>query len=347
MEVMQEVDGNNVTLFWYPVNGDRNPVNYEVQEAIVSLEGELLTAQLNNLEIGAHKIQVNYKGSVPKTDEVLGIIFQHTGISHSQEELTAMKEHIAKKEEPWYSDYQKLKSTVSDQMSSWEFTPNAQEGVGIGTPEGHGNIVSFEQSANAAYFNALQWVITGEDKYTNTAVEVLNAWANQLKIVDGRDRILGAAISSYEVIGSSIELSASAVPGYQFVYWLDVTTNKVICEATTCKFTLTDDIEIRTIYEEDAIPGQKPLSISYRTHVQNEGWQEFVADGVMSGTKGKSLRLEGIEICLDNNAIGGSVEYRTHVQNEGWQDWVRDDTMSSTTGKNLRLEAIEIHLVKR
>lgn len=89
---------------------------------------------------------------------------------------------------------------------------------------------------------------------------------------------------------------------------------------------------------------EKPLSISYRTHVQNIGWQNFVSDGVMSGSKGKGLRLEGIEIQLDSNKIGGSVEYRTHVQNVGWQDYVSDGAMAGTKGKSLRLEAIQVRL---
>lgn len=89
---------------------------------------------------------------------------------------------------------------------------------------------------------------------------------------------------------------------------------------------------------------EKPLSISYRTHVQNIGWQNFVSDGVMSGSKGKGLRLEGIEIHLDNNKTGGSVEYRTHVQNVGWQDYVADGAMAGTKGKSLRLEAIQMRL---
>lgn len=89
------------------------------------------------------------------------------------------------------------------------------------------------------------------------------------------------------------------------------------------------------------------LQVSYRTHVQNEGWQPYVTDGMMSGTKGKGLRFEGIEILLNNNTIGGNVEYRTHVQNQGWQKWVRDDAMSGTKGKSLRLESIQIRLVKK
>ena len=88
--------------------------------------------------------------------------------------------------------------------------------------------------------------------------------------------------------------------------------------------------------------------VEYSTHVQNEGWQAYVSDDAMSGTKGKSLRLEAIKIRLTGElAQKYSVEYRTHVQNEGWQNWVKDNAVSGTTGKNLRLEAIEIRLVKK
>ncbi|CVI65756.1 Endo-alpha-N-acetylgalactosaminidase precursor [Clostridiales bacterium CHKCI001] len=96
--------------------------------------------------------------------------------------------------------------------------------------------------------------------------------------------------------------------------------------------------------EKIEAPVETPLKVSYRTHVQNEGWQDFVSDGAMSGTKGKGLRLEGIEIRLDYNTLGGGIEYRTHVQNEGWQDYVADGAMSGTKGKSLRLEAIQIRL---
>ena len=62
----------------------------------------------------------------------------------------------------------------------------------------------------------------------------------------------------------------------------------------------------------------------------------------MSGTTGRSLRLEGIRI--NTNVAGLGVEYRTHVQNVGWQGYVSDGEMSGTTGRSLRLEAIEIEL---
>jgi len=91
----------------------------------------------------------------------------------------------------------------------------------------------------------------------------------------------------------------------------------------------------------------KSGNIEYRTHVQNEGWQEWKGEGEQSGTYGQSLRLEGIEIKVTNlpdktHQVG--VQYKTHVQNIGWQDWVEDGETSGTEGLGYRLEAIQIEL---
>ncbi len=82
---------------------------------------------------------------------------------------------------------------------------------------------------------------------------------------------------------------------------------------------------------------------SYQTHIQNVGWQDWKSKESLSGTTGKSLRLEGIKIKLSDSANLG-VSYQTHVQNIGWQDWVTDGDVSGTEGKSLRLEAIRMKL---
>jgi transglutaminase/protease-like cytokinesis protein 3 len=85
--------------------------------------------------------------------------------------------------------------------------------------------------------------------------------------------------------------------------------------------------------------------VSYRTHVQRVGWQRYVSDGAMSGTSGKSYRLEGINVKFSDKAgLGGGIQYRTHVQRIGWQGWRKDGAMAGTKGKSYRLEAIEIKL---
>lgn len=86
-------------------------------------------------------------------------------------------------------------------------------------------------------------------------------------------------------------------------------------------------------------------AIIYETHVQNIGWQGYVYEEKISGTEGKSLRLEAIKLALVNPSYTGNIEYKTHIQNIGWEnEWHKNDETSGTEGKSLRLEAIQIRL---
>ena len=86
-------------------------------------------------------------------------------------------------------------------------------------------------------------------------------------------------------------------------------------------------------------------SISYSTHVQRIGWQNPVKDGVLAGTEGRSLRMEGVKINLENvpEEMGG-IEYSAHVQRIGWQPYVSNGEMAGTSGRSLRVEAVRIRL---
>ena len=87
-----------------------------------------------------------------------------------------------------------------------------------------------------------------------------------------------------------------------------------------------------------------PFNVTYQTHVQKVGWQGWKKNGQVSGTSGRSLRLEGIRIKLANQPISGGIEYCTHVQKIGWQGWKKNGAMSGTSGRSLRLEAVRIRL---
>ena len=84
--------------------------------------------------------------------------------------------------------------------------------------------------------------------------------------------------------------------------------------------------------------------ISYRTHVENAGWQKPVENGAFSGTESQSLRLEAIEIKANSIDYDIGIKYKTHVQNVGWQDFVENGALSGTAGEALRLEAIKMEL---
>jgi subtilisin family serine protease len=93
-----------------------------------------------------------------------------------------------------------------------------------------------------------------------------------------------------------------------------------------------------------SINSNETVGPTYRTHVQNVGWQIWKYDGQISGTSGQSLRLEGIEIKMNDLGTDLGVEYQTHVQNIGWQGFKSDGQTSGTYGQSLRLEAIQIRL---
>lgn len=92
----------------------------------------------------------------------------------------------------------------------------------------------------------------------------------------------------------------------------------------------------------DPVPTASGLS--YSTHVQNIGWQDYAAAGATAGTEGQALRLEAIRINL-SDIEGVGIQYMTHIQNIGWEaTWKNNNELSGTQGQSLRLEAIRIQL---
>ena len=91
-----------------------------------------------------------------------------------------------------------------------------------------------------------------------------------------------------------------------------------------------------------AASSSKAPALAYRAHVQNIGWQKWVAAGKLAGTTGRSLRVEALDFRLEN--ADGGIQMRSHVQNVGWQDWVNAGTISGTEGRGLRVEAIQVRL---
>ena len=83
-------------------------------------------------------------------------------------------------------------------------------------------------------------------------------------------------------------------------------------------------------------------SVEYRSHVQDIGWMDWVKDGETSGTSGRGLRLEAVQMRLAN--VSGGIEYRTHVENMGWLKYSADGVLNGTEGRSLRAEAIEVRL---
>lgn len=109
-------------------------------------------------------------------------------------------------------------------------------------------------------------------------------------------------------------------------------------------------LQVQLVKKGESAPGSTSGSfkqknfVKYQSHVQDLGWQENKYDGAVSGTTGKSKRLEGMKISLVSAPYSGNIQYRTHIQNIGWQGWRENGAMSGTTGQSKRLEAIQIKL---
>ena len=155
-----------------------------------------------------------------------------------------------------------------------------------------------------------------------------------------------------------IQLEGQAAEKYDIYYrvhtqdygWLDWAKNGNPAGSSSLSKRL-EGIEIRLVAKGSAAPGStsRPYiyaqSVNYQTHVQNVGWLDYVQNGALSGTEGKSQRLEGIKISLSAPECPGNIEYLTHIQDYGWEtNWKSNGAMSGTEGKSKRLEAIRIRL---
>lgn len=96
-------------------------------------------------------------------------------------------------------------------------------------------------------------------------------------------------------------------------------------------------------------------AIKVRSHVQNIGWQDIKefklnspSQSLITGTEGKSLRLEAVELTLTGPiADDYDIYYRAHVQNYGWLGWTKNGLRAGSEGYSLRLEALEIKLTPK
>lgn len=171
----------------------------------------------------------------------------------------------------------------------------------------------------------------------------------------------GTEGQSKRIEAMKIELTGSDANKYDIYYrvyvqdygWLDWAMNGHSAGTEGMAYRLEAiEIQITAKGKSTGFVTDKPFistyglkNIEYQSHVQDYGWQNMTYDGNMSGTEGKSKRLESIRIKLGSSLPSGAVVYSTHVQNYGWGSEVANGAISGTEGESLRLEAISIKLI--
>ena len=135
--------------------------------------------------------------------------FVHPGGLHKQSDLHRMKYMVAAGVEPWAASFAALRSDARASPtydvrgdSSWT---DVQRG---GT---HGG--EFESDANAAYANALMWVVTDDPRHAEKAVEIFNTWKNLRLFVPGGTPPLDAGLFAWKMVEAA-EIIESTFAGW-------------------------------------------------------------------------------------------------------------------------------------
>lgn len=137
--------------------------------------------------------------------------FAHPGLLHSNADLQRMKIAVAGKRSPIYEGYTVFEKSPFSHADYQMKGPLAS--VGRNPTVGQAD---YDSDANAAYQNAIMWAITGDKRYAQTAIRIIDAWSNTLLSVTGRDAVLMAGLGPFKMV------NAAEIIRYSDAGWPDV-----------------------------------------------------------------------------------------------------------------------------
>lgn len=147
----------------------------------------------------------------------LGAEFVHPGLLHSQTQLDLIRAKVAAGEQPWMSGYESLRSHKEAFYNYRVNGPYTQ--VGRGRTQGDNlHKAQFDADCNAAHCNAIMWMITGDVRNANKALEILNGYSATLKEIVGTDKILMASLNGAKL------LYAAEILRYSDADWAEADT---------------------------------------------------------------------------------------------------------------------------
>jgi hypothetical protein len=131
-----------------------------------------------------------------------GDAFVHPGLLHDDADFGRMKAKVDAGLEPWLSGWQKLTANAHAQLA-WTARPAAMVYRGADGTNAE-NYPQLYNDAAAAYALALRWKISGDTRYADKAIEVLNAWSAVLVGIGGTsDKFLAAGLYGYQMANAA------------------------------------------------------------------------------------------------------------------------------------------------
>lgn len=131
-------------------------------------------------------------------------VFRHPGILHNSESLARIKTMVTKNREPWKAGYEIFRT---DSRASFNYKMNgpyefvSRTGSNPGDRDLHKK--AFEDDCLAAYYNAMQWVITSDRHYANKSIEILNGYSSTLKGIINRDKELMSPLCGFLIVNAA------------------------------------------------------------------------------------------------------------------------------------------------
>jgi len=117
--------------------------------------------------------------------------FVHPGISHKMSDLERIKRMVEAGKDPWFSSYQEL---AADSKASYNYVVRGDPSfTELGRDSGV-NYGAWNSDIRAAYYNAIRWIVTGDARHADKAVEIFNAWRNLTSVTSGGTHSLSGGV---------------------------------------------------------------------------------------------------------------------------------------------------------
>jgi hypothetical protein len=110
--------------------------------------------------------------------------FKHPGLLNTQVGLSRIRQRRTIVGDPIYEGWEELKTSS---FAKLDYVPRAYEILNVLSSDTTPEEAQIKGDARAAYAHAVQWVITGDQRYADKAMAIINAWSSALERVEPFD----------------------------------------------------------------------------------------------------------------------------------------------------------------
>jgi hypothetical protein len=136
--------------------------------------------------------------------------FVHPGGLHKRSDMDRMRYLVAAGVEPWATAYQKLRA---DSLASPTYAVRGDPTWTQVSRDAGVHAAEFESDANAAYLQALMWIVTQDTRHAQKCVDIFNAWKNLTEVTGGGTAPLNAGLYAYKLVEAA-EIIKSTYTGW-------------------------------------------------------------------------------------------------------------------------------------